>query len=359
MKVIVGISGGVDSAVSIYLLQKKGYEVEALFMRNWDSTLNMDVLGNPNNVNDVCPQEKDYLDAKSVCDKLGVKLHRVDFVKEYWDEVFTYLIDEYKSGRTPNPDILCNKYIKFDKFLKCAKRLGAEKIAMGHFVIKKHGFLFEASDQNKDQSYFLCHLTPEQIESCLFPVGKFTKQRVRNLAKKLGLLVATKPDSTGICFIGERHFKEFLKNYIPANPGKIFDDKNNQIGMHEGVMYYTIGQRHGLKIGGDGKPWFVYQKCVKTNALFCCQGRENKLLFYDTVTCENINLNVKTFPKKFYARFRYRSKKVKVNLLSFDGKEVILKTKSPVWALAPGQAAAFYSGKKLIGGAFIKSGKRI
>ena len=355
MKVIVGLSGGVDSAVSLYLLKKKGYDVEALFMRNWDSTVNNDILGNPNDLKDVCPQEKDYLDAKLVCRKLGVKLHRVDFVKEYWDDVFRYLIDEYQKGRTPNPDILCNKYIKFDKFLEAAKKLGANKIAMGHFVRRKGDFLYKGKDKNKDQSYFLSQLTRTQISESLFPVGSLTKTKVRKIAKKLNLPVAKKKDSTGVCFIGERNFKEFLKNYIPAKPGNIVDLNGNVIGTHEGIMYYTIGQRHGLKIGGEGEAWFVAKKDVKNNLLICCQGHDSDILFSDEVEVENLNILTTKLPKRFRAKFRYRSHDLPVKVIEEKAGVLRLNLLKKGWAITPGQAASFYLGKKMIGGGFIKA----
>ena len=216
-KVIIGISGGVDSSVAALLLQKAGYQVEGLFMRNWDTSINGDILGNPDLNNDICPQEKDYNDAKAVCDKLGIPLHRIDFVKEYWDYVFTYFLDELKKGRTPNPDIMCNKYIKFDYFIQEAKRLGADYIATGHYAKMQDGYLCRSKDQNKDQTYFLSQLSKTQLDHVLFPLGDITKPEVRKMAEEAALPIAHKKDSTGICFIGERNFRNFLKNYLLLN----------------------------------------------------------------------------------------------------------------------------------------------
>ena len=253
-RVVLGLSGGVDSAVAAYLLKEQGYEVIGVFMRNWDSSLNNDILGNPTNNDDVCPQEKDYQDAINVARHLGIEIRRVDFIKEYWDQVFTYFIDEYAKGRTPNPDILCNKHIKFKAFLDYAMSIGADYIATGHYARIEHheneSVMLKGIDTNKDQTYFLCQLSQTQIRNALFPVGELTKAQVRELASQLDLPVAHKKDSTGICFIGERDYREFLKNYIPAKPGKMVDIVSKKvIGEHQGIMYYTIGQRKGLNIG--------------------------------------------------------------------------------------------------------------
>ena len=216
-KVVVGLSGGVDSSVAAILLKEQGYEVIGLFMRNWDSTINNDFLGNPNLNESICPQEQDYNDAKKVADKIGIPLYRIDFIKEYWDDVFTYFLDELKKGRTPNPDIMCNKYIKFSAFVKEAKRLGADYIATGHYAKMENGRLMRSKEKNKDQTYFLSQLNKEQLENVLFPLGDIeTKSEVREIAKKYDLITASKKDSTGICFIGERNFKNFLKNYLPS-----------------------------------------------------------------------------------------------------------------------------------------------
>ena len=228
-KVVIGMSGGVDSSVSAILLKNHGYEVIGLFMRNWDTSVNGDILGNPNLDNNICPQEQDYNDALEVCNKIGIPLHRIDFVKEYWDNVFEYFLDELKKGRTPNPDVMCNKYIKFDYFIKEAKRLGADYIATGHYARIKDGKLLRAVDKNKDQTYFLSQLSHEQLENVLFPIGDLEKPKVREIAEEYGLITAKKKDSTGICFIGERNFKNFLKNYLPNQPGKIVNIETNEV----------------------------------------------------------------------------------------------------------------------------------
>ena len=248
-RVVLGLSGGVDSAVAAYLLKKQGYEVICVFMRNWDSSLNNDILGNPTNDDDVCPQEKDYQDAQAVATHLGLEIRRVDFIKEYWDQVFTYFLEEYAKGRTPNPDILCNKHIKFKAFLDYAKSIDADYIATGHYARVVHtegkeSVMLRGVDNNKDQTYFLCQLNQNQLNNSLFPIGELTKPEVRRIAEELDLPVAHKKDSTGICFIGERDFREFLKNYIPAKSGKMVDIVSKKvIGDHQGIMYYTIGQR--------------------------------------------------------------------------------------------------------------------
>ena len=233
-RVVLGLSGGVDSAVAAYLLKQQGYEVIGVFMRNWDSQLNNDILGNPTNDNDICPQEQDYNDAKAVAKHLGIEIRRVDFIKEYWDKVFTYFIDEYAKGRTPNPDILCNKHIKFKAFLEYAEELNADFIATGHYARVEHhegkdSVMLKGIDQNKDQTYFLCQLNQKQLQASLFPLGNITKQKVRKIAEELDLPVAHKKDSTGICFIGERDFKQFLQNYIPAKPGKMVDIQTGKV----------------------------------------------------------------------------------------------------------------------------------
>jgi len=233
-KVVIGMSGGVDSSVAAILLKNEGYDVIGLFMRNWDSLINNDINGNPTLDENICTQEQDYNDAKKVCEKLNIPLHRIDFVKEYWDYVFTYFLDELKKGRTPNPDVMCNKYIKFDLFIKEAKRLGADYIATGHYARLIDGNLYKAVDSNKDQSYFLAQLTNEQLKNVLFPVGELTKDKVRKIALEYDLITAKKKDSTGICFIGERNFKEFLTNYLPNKEGDI---KNIDTGEIIGNIY--------------------------------------------------------------------------------------------------------------------------
>ena len=251
-KVVIGMSGGVDSSVAAIKLKEQGYEVIGLFMRNWDSLANMEY--DAPSTSNICPQEEDYNDAKKVCDKLGIPLYRKDFVKEYWDYVFTYFLDELKHGRTPNPDIMCNKYIKFDMFRREAVKLGADFIATGHYARIENGKLLRGVDDNKDQTYFLSQVSKEQLKNVLFPIGDMVKSDVRKIALDNGLITAKKKDSTGICFIGERNFTKFLENYLPNTPGDIVNiDTNEVIGKHIGLMYYTIGQRKGLDIGGTKK----------------------------------------------------------------------------------------------------------
>ena len=354
MKVVVGISGGVDSAVAAYLLKKQGYEVIGLFMRNWDASINNDIMGNPTINNNICPQEQDYNDALSVCNKLGIPLHRIDFVKEYWDYVFTYFLDELKKGRTPNPDIMCNKYIKFDLFIKEAKRLGGEYFATGHYARKIGKYLLRGIDDNKDQTYFLSQLNSKQLENVLFPVGDLKKEEVRKIAKELDLSVATKKDSTGICFIGERNFKEFLKNYLPNQKGDIINiDTNEKVGEHIGLMYYTIGQRKGLDIGGTKDKLFVVGKDLNKNILYVAEGENNDYLISDSCIVEDINFNCEERPIKCTAKFRYRQKDNDVELSYLDDGNILVKYDN-VKSVTPGQACVFYLGDKCIGGGIIK-----
>lgn len=366
MKVMLGLSGGVDSAVAAYLLKKQGYDVICCFMRNWDSFANNDVLGNPTLDSDICPQEKDYNDAKKVAEKLNLPMLRIDFIKEYWDYVFTYFLDEYKKGRTPNPDIFCNKYIKFDAFLKFAKENNCDYIAMGHYAkrVDKDGktYLYKAKDLNKDQTYFLSQINSEQLKSCLFPLGDVTKEEVRKIAHELNLTsVEDKKDSTGICFIGERNFKEFLKNYIPASKGKIVDIENNRVlGEHDGVMYYTLGQRKGLGIGGikgeEAKGWFVCKKDVQNNILYVASGSEDEHLFSDSCIITDVNLfNEKIIDgTHLFAKFRYRQKDLGIRVYNVDTTTMKLEFDDAYKAVTPGQACVLYdSDGKCLGGGII------
>ena len=365
MKVMLGLSGGVDSAVCAYLLKKAGYDVFCCFMRNWDSMANNDVLGNPTLNNNICPQEQDYLDAEAVAKKLDLPMLRIDFIKEYWDNVFTYFLDEYKRGRTPNPDIFCNKYIKFGPFLDFAKKNGCDMIAMGHYAkrIDKDGkvYLYKAKDLSKDQTYFLSQISHDQLASCLFPLGDITKKEVREIAKKLDLeSVMNKKDSTGVCFIGERNFKEFLENYIPAKKGNIVDIETNRvIGQHDGVLYYTIGQRKGLGIGGISgevaKGWFVCSKDVKNNILYVASGDEDEHLLSDSADINMINLfNGKvTDGTHIYCKFRYRQPDQGVTLYNNSDGSVRLIFDKPYKAVTPGQACVFYQGDECLGGGII------
>ena len=353
-KVIIGISGGVDSAVAAYLLKKEGYDVEGLFMRNWDSTINNDINGNPNDFNDICPQEKDYNDALKVCEKLGIKLHRIDFVKEYWDYVFTYFLDELKKGRTPNPDIMCNKYIKFDMFKKEAEKLGADFIATGHYARMKDGKLLKAIDKNKDQTYFLCEVSKDQLKNVLFPIGDYLKPEIRKIAKEQDLIVADKKDSTGICFIGERNFKKFLTNYLPNLPGDIIDiDSHKKVGEHTGLMYYTIGQRRGLNIGGNEDRLYVVGKDLDKNILYVSLGDDTKYLQTTECLVEDFNFISDEKPTKCTAKFRYRQEDIAVEVEYLEDNNILVKYDN-VKSVTPGQACVLYLNDECLGGGIIK-----
>lgn len=371
MKVLLGLSGGVDSAIAAYLLKQEGYDVTGAFMRNWDALANGDYLGNPTINDDACPQERDYQDAVKVAEKLGIPLLRIDYVKEYWDDVFSYFLDEYKKGRTPNPDILCNSEIKFGPFLKYAKEHGFDAIAMGHYakkvVVDGHTHLAKPSDLKKDQTYFLCYLKEEQIIPSLFPMEKISKVEARELASKLGLdEVSSKHGSTGVCFIGERRFKEFLQNYFPAQEGKIIDIENGkELGKHIGVLYYTIGQRKGLGIGGvkgEGETsWFVVKKDVANNILYVAKGDSSPYLYSDSSILSHLNW-IGSPIKDVYVKFRYRQQDNPCEI-EIDVEKAKLIHKNPVGAVTPGQWAAIYDKDGiLLGGGIIEetylNGKR-
>ena len=363
-KVILGLSGGVDSSASAIRLMEEGYDVTGVFMRNWDSTLNNDRLGNPTVNDDVCPQEVDYQDAVDVAKKLGIKVDRVDFIEEYWDYVFTYFLDEYKKGRTPNPDVMCNKEIKFKAFLNYAFNHDADYIAMGHYAQvrrEENGrtHLMRAVDQNKDQTYFLCLLSQEQIKKALFPIGDMVKPDVRALAAKYNLETAHKKDSTGICFIGERNFHEFLKNYLPAHPGNMETVDHKVVGRHDGLMYYTIGQRKGLNIGGlngfENEPWFVLGKNLKRNVLVVGQGEDNIELISNRLIAKNVNwiCDKPTFDKDYQAKFRYRQKDTTVRIKELDSNTIEVTYLSSE-GVTPGQVVCLYDKDECIGGAIIE-----
>ncbi len=362
-KVVIGMSGGVDSSVAAILLKEQGYEVIGLFMRNWDSSLNGDFLGNPDLDNNICPQEQDYNDALEVCKKIGIPLHRIDFVKEYWDNVFQYFLDELKKGRTPNPDIMCNKYIKFDYFIREAKRLGTDYIATGHYARIKDGKLLRAVDLNKDQTYFLSQLSKEQLQNVLFPIGELTKPEVRKIAEEYNLITAKKKDSTGICFIGERNFRNFLKNYLPNQPGNVVNIETNEIvGTHIGLMYYTIGQRRGLNIGGTDERMFVVGKNMDKNILYIAIGDKTDYLLSDSCIIDTINFNTEEHPSHCTAKFRYRAEDYPVELEYLENGEICVKYKD-IKSVTPGQSCVFYDGEKCLGGGIIKTvckdGKKI
>ncbi len=362
--VVIGMSGGVDSSVAAYLLKQQGYKVTGLFMLNWDSAANQDILGNPDLKNDICPQERDYQDALNVANHIGIPLERVDFIEEYWNDVFTYFLDEYKKGRTPNPDIMCNKYIKFATFAEHAENLGADYIAMGHYArVRRNGNveLLRGVDSNKDQTYFLSQLSEKQLENVLFPIGDLPKKEVRRIAKDADLPTADKKDSTGICFIGERDFDKFLRNYLPAQSGDIRTTDGVKIGEHVGLMHYTIGQRKGLGIGGhqdfDNAPWFVVGKDLKSNTLYAGQGYHHEQLYSTHCLLEDVNIIDKTKDLNnvnLTAKFRYRQadQAIKVKI---EDNQYVLYFDAPIRAVTPGQAAVLYDGDVCLGGGLIKT----
>jgi len=352
-RVIVGMSGGVDSSVAAYLLKEQGYEVIGLFMKNWEETDN----------GGHCTSEADYGDVRSVCAALDIPYYSINFSKQYMERVFSYFLSEYRKGRTPNPDVLCNREIKFGPFLEQAMAMGADFIATGHYcdILHDNGrhYLLKAADQNKDQTYFLNQLNQKQLEKVIFPLGKIQKPIVREIAEKLHLSTAKKKDSTGICFIGERNFREFMKNYFPNRAGKIVDVSGNVVGEHIGLMYYTLGQRRGLGLGGTKESqerWFVVEKDLDNNLLVVSHGDENVL---DSVSCVVNEINwipLEPEEKVFdcTAKFRYRQpeQNVKVEILS-DGQSAKVTFEQKQRAVTPGQYAVFYSGEKCIGGGVI------
>ncbi|WP_339024966.1 tRNA 2-thiouridine(34) synthase MnmA [Spiroplasma endosymbiont of Agriotes lineatus] len=363
-RVVIGMSGGVDSSVAAYLLKQQGYDVIGLFMRNWDSLVNNDILGNKSINDAICPMQVDYLDAKKVAEQLNIDLYRVNFVEEYWQYVFTYFLEKYEGGRTPNPDILCNKYIKFSAFLNYAlEKLNADYIAMGHYAKVKYNDetkkyeLLKAKDETKDQTYFLSQLNQEQLAKTIFPLGDIKKVEVRQLAKKLNLVTANKKDSTGICFIGKRNFKQFLQNYIPAQVGNIVDIKSNKvIGTHQGIMYYTIGQRKGIDLSGMNNRYFVVGKDYYQKILFVVSGSDKEWLWANGCLVTDVNwinnsLPLLNLPIK--AKFRYQQISYDVKLLLLDNNCVNVVIANKVRAITPGQVAVFYQGDVCLGSGVI------
>lgn len=353
-RVVVGMSGGVDSSVAALLLKRQGYDVIGVFMKNWDDT---DEYG-------VCTADEDYADVRRVCHQIGIPYYTVNFEKEYWDKVFTYFLDEYRKGRTPNPDIVCNKEIKFKMFLERALSLGADYMATGHYarVVEKDGTyqLLRGVDENKDQSYFLCALNQHQLSRTLFPLGELTKKEVRNIAEEAGLATAKKKDSTGICFIGERNFKEFLSEYLPAQPGEMRTLDGEVKGTHDGLMYYTLGQRRGLGIGGSGtgEPWFVVGKDLENNVLLVAQGEDHPALFSNSLTASGVNWISGRPPDSTFrctAKFRYRQKDRGVTVHVKGDDTCVVEYDEPQKAVTPGQAVVFYAGDVCLGGATIDS----
>ncbi len=349
--VVVGLSGGVDSSVAAHLLLEQDYHVVGLFMKNWEE----------DDTDSYCAAEQDRQDAEKVCEKLGIELHTVNFSYEYWERVFAEFLDEYKAGRTPNPDILCNREIKFKEFLKYARKLGADHIATGHYarqqIVDDHHQLLRGLDKNKDQSYFLYAIEPQALAQSLFPIGELEKTQVRNMASKLGLENHDKKDSTGICFIGERKFKEFLSNYLKPNPGDILSVEGKKIGQHDGLMYYTLGQRQGMGLGGEGDAWYVASKDIENNILYAAQGHEHPALFsqrvavtdihlINSLTANEINCTAKT-------RYRQIDQPCRVTFQNGNAGEVLFD--QPQRAVTPGQSMVFYSNEICLGGGIINT----
>ena len=342
-KVIVGMSGGVDSSVSAWLLQQQGYQVEGLFMKNWEE----------DDGEEYCTAADDLADAQAVCDKLGIYLHTVNFAAEYWDNVFEHFLAEYKAGRTPNPDILCNKEIKFKAFLEfAAEDLGADYIATGHYVrradVDGKSRLLRGLDGNKDQSYFLYTLGTDQIAQSLFPVGELEKPEVRRIAEQLELITAKKKDSTGICFIGERKFTEFLARYLPAQPGPIVTVAGDTVGQHQGLMYHTLGQRKGLGIGGtkdhSEQPWYVVDKDVANNVLIVAQGHDHPRLMSVGLIAQQlhwVDREVLRAPLRCVVKTRYRQEDIPCTITPIDDERIEVRFDEPVAAVTPGQSAVF------------------
>ena len=352
-RVVLGMSGGVDSSVAAILLKEQGYEVIGVFMKNWDET----------DENGVCPADEDYKDVAAVAEQLDIPHYSVNFVKEYWDRVFTYFLDEYKKGRTPNPDVMCNKEIKFKAFLDYALKLGADYIATGHYarIDYENGDLklLRGLDENKDQTYFLCQLSKDQLSKVLFPIGDYNKKEIREIAEKYDLKTAKKKDSTGVCFIGERNFGEFLEKYLPAKPGDIVSVNGETVGRHAGLMHYTIGQRKGIGIGntkeGSGEPWFVVDKDLEKNELIVAQGGEHSRLYSKALIADNFNfINKREFPIKCTAKFRYRQNDVGVTVEKLDEENYKVIFDNPEKAVTLGQIVVLYDGEECLGGGIIK-----
>lgn len=359
-RIVVGLSGGVDSAVSAWLLKQQGHEVVGIFMKNWED----------DDDSEYCSSRQDWIDAAAVADVLGIEIEHVNFAADYKDRVFAEFLREYQAGRTPNPDILCNAEIKFKAFLDHAMRLGADKIATGHYAgvrkTEQGHELLKGADPTKDQSYFLHRLNPEQLSKSLFPLHALHKTQVRDLALQIGLPNARKKDSTGICFIGERPFREFLSRYIDSTPGPIRNDQGQVLGQHMGLSFYTLGQRQGLGIGGvkvkgqargsgDHSPWFVARKDVSTRTLWVVQGHDHPWLLSSTLQAIQPSWTLGTPPRagRYTAKTRYRQSDAPCDL-SFDGNGGFhLSFDQPQWAVTPGQSAVLYDGEVCLGGGII------
>lgn len=355
-RVVIGMSGGVDSSVAAYLLQKQNYDVIGVFMKNWDDE----------NTND-CEASNDFADVVAVCNHLNIPYYSVNFAKEYWDNVFTYFLEEHRKGRTPNPDVLCNKEIKFKTFLKHAYNLGAEYVATGHYArtVKDNETvtLLRGKDDNKDQTYFLHQLTIKQLENVIFPLGNLEKKEVREIASQIKLPNATKKDSTGICFIGKRNFKQFLQTYIATQKGSMQTLAGLEVGTHDGLMFYTIGQRHGLGIGGRAdsevkEPWFVVGKNSAKNILYVEQGFAHPILYATSTTAIKVNwLNNMEQKTEFNCtvKTRYRQKDTEATVKTITKNKLEVVFKEPIRAVTPGQSIVFYKGSVCLGGATIET----
>ena len=347
-KVVVGMSGGVDSSVAAHLLQEEGYEVMGLFMKNWEEK----------DSDGICRSTQDFEDASRVCDLLGIPLYSVNFVQEYWDGVFQYFLDELKLGYTPNPDILCNREIKFKALFQKAKDLGFDFLATGHYCKTLDGHLFKGEDPSKDQSYFLYTLKNHILKDVLFPIGNLPKTEVRKIAKDRGLPTHNKKDSTGICFIGKRNFKEFIKRYIPYTPGNFENLKGEIVGKHDGVAYYTLGQRKGLGIGGPGEAWFVVGKDIERNVIVVEQGSDHVALYSKALIAKDISWVGGSPPAQFpfscRAKIRYRQEDQSCLIEQGEGDTVRVVFDSPQRAITPRQAIVFYDGPLCLGGGSIE-----
>ena len=354
-RVVVGMSGGVDSSVTALLLKQQGHEVVGLFMKNWED----------DDDSEYCSSRQDLLDAVSVADTIGIPIEAVNFAKEYKDRVFSYFLREYEAGRTPNPDILCNSEIKFKAFLDHAIRLGADAIATGHYAqVRESGGAFQllkAKDESKDQSYFLHHLNQHQLSKAMFPLGQLLKSQVRDIAREHGLSNHAKRDSTGICFIGERPFREFLNRYLPAKPGDMLTPEGKIVGQHMGLSFYTIGQRQGLGIGGSrettGEPWFVAQKDMPRNHLIVVQGHDHPLLLnpqLDTLEMHWISGKSPDVSRSYAAKTRYRQQDASCRISLADNDSAHFTFEVAQWAVTPGQSVVVYDGEICLGGGIIK-----
>ena len=348
MKIAVAMSGGVDSSTVAYLLKKAGYDIFGLFMKNWDEK---DESGH-------CISEKEYKDVVSVCNALDIPYYAVNFTEEYWDNVFTHFLEEIKGGYTPNPDVLCNREIKFNVLLKKALSLGADKLATGHYCQTHEGQLIKGIDPEKDQSYFLYTIKKDILGTVLFPIGGMEKSEVRRVAKEAKISVHDKKDSTGICFIGKRNFKSFLENYIPNVPGNFETLDGEILGKHEGAVYYTIGQRKGMGIGGPGDAWFVVNKEVQRNVVIVAQGKNHPALFADTLIATEVSWvgpPPSTFPFTCKAKVRYRQKEQTCTIEKEEDGHIYVSFEEPQRAITPRQSVVFYDGDVCMGGAIIKS----